>query len=49
MIPVHAYPVMDRQELREIFAKTIDFGTVDIGESNLIVITIYVINKETLN
>ena len=41
VIPVHAYPVMDRQELREIFSKTIDFGTVDMGESNLIVLSLF--------
>ncbi|KRX00150.1 hypothetical protein PPERSA_10649 [Pseudocohnilembus persalinus] len=36
VIPIHAYPVPNRQELREQFPKIIDFGTVDIGEQQVI-------------
>jgi hypothetical protein len=37
LIPVYAYPVLDREELREVLPKLMDFGRVEIGESNLIV------------
>lgn len=31
-IPIHAYPVLNRENLREIFPRLIDFGNVEIGE-----------------
>lgn len=33
LIPIHAYPVLDRENLRDIFPKVIDFGEVDIGDT----------------
>lgn len=33
LIPIHAYPVLDRDNLREIFPKLIDFGTLEVGET----------------
>ena len=31
-IPIHAYPVLNRENLREIFPRLIDFGNVEIGD-----------------
>lgn len=31
-IPIHAYPVLNRENLREIFPRLIDFGIIDIGD-----------------
>ena len=33
LIPIHAYPVLDRENLRNIFPKLIDFGTIEVGET----------------
>lgn len=33
LIPIHAYPALNREGLRELFPRLIDFGTLDIGES----------------
>ncbi|CAD8145233.1 unnamed protein product [Paramecium pentaurelia] len=33
LIPIHAYPALSRDGLRELFPRLIDFGTLDIGES----------------
>ena len=30
-VPIHAYPVLDRKQLRDVFPKLIDFGIKDIG------------------
>ena len=47
-IPIHAYPVLNRENLREIFPRLIDFGNVEIGDQEyrvyykfLVVICIY--------
>ena len=31
LIPIHAYPVLDRENLKNIFPPIIDFGEVEIG------------------
>ena len=31
IVPIHAYPVLDRKNLRNIFPKLIDFGLQTIG------------------
>ncbi|KAL4456204.1 hypothetical protein ABPG74_014165 [Tetrahymena malaccensis] len=36
IIPIHAYPVLDRDNLRNVFPRLIDFGTILIGETNTI-------------
>jgi hypothetical protein len=33
LIPIHAYPALRRDTMREIFPKIIDFGIVEIGQS----------------
>ena len=33
LIPLHAFPALSRENLRELFPRLIDFGTVDIGDS----------------
>jgi len=37
LVPIHAYPVLDRDNLRNIFPRLIDFGTIIIGETSTIV------------
>lgn len=37
LVPIHAYPVLDRDNLRNIFPRLIDFGTILIGETSTIV------------
>lgn len=32
LIPLHGYPALSRDYLRELFPRLIDFGTLDIGE-----------------
>lgn len=32
IVPLHAYPVLNRENLHDIFPKLIDFGIVTIGE-----------------
>lgn len=36
LVPIHAYPVLDRDNLRNIFPRLIDFGTIIIGETSTI-------------
>ena len=31
LLPIHAYPALNRESVREIFPRLIDFGTVEIG------------------
>ena len=31
VVPIHAFPVLDRENLRNVFPKLIDFGILDIG------------------
>ena len=31
IVPIHAYPALDRDVIRDIFPRLIDFGTVEIG------------------
>lgn len=31
MVPIHAYPVLDRKKLRAVFPKVIDFGIQELG------------------
>jgi hypothetical protein len=31
IIPIHAYPALSRDNIRDIFPRLIDFGTVEIG------------------
>ena len=33
LIPIHAYPVLDRENLREVFPKLIDFGSIEVGST----------------
>lgn len=37
LVPIHAYPVLDRENLRNVFPRLIDFGTILIGEISTIV------------
>lgn len=37
LLPIHAYPVLDRENLRNVFPRLIDFGTILIGTTNTIV------------
>jgi len=39
LLPIHAYPVLDRENLRNVFPRLIDFGTILIGTTNTIVNT----------
>lgn len=52
-IPIHAYPVLNRENLREIFPRLIDFGNVEIGDqeyrvSDGFVGFYYIFNRNTL-
>lgn len=31
-VPIHAFPVLNRENIRDVFPKLIDFGIVEIGE-----------------
>jgi hypothetical protein len=31
LIPIHAYPAINRESLRDLFPRLIDFGVVEIG------------------
>lgn len=31
LVPIHAYPAINRDNLRELFPRLIDFGVVEIG------------------
>jgi hypothetical protein len=35
VVPVHAYPVLDRNRLRQVFPKVIDFGSLELGTSRV--------------
>ena len=37
MLPVHAYPVLNRENIREVFPKLIDFKVIDVGSSETMV------------
>jgi len=39
-IPIHAYPVLNRENLREIFPRLIDFGNVELGEQEYRVLSL---------
>jgi hypothetical protein len=32
LIPIHAYPAINRDYLRDLFPRYLDFGTLEIGE-----------------
>ncbi len=38
LVPIHAFPVIDRENIRNVFPRLIDFGVIEIGESRTIVI-----------
>lgn len=40
LIPVHAFPVLDRENIRDIFPRLIDMGHIDIGDSAVNIYTI---------
>ena len=44
-IPIHAYPVMNRENVRDVFPKLIDFGYVEIGEQEKRVYFYFLIKK----
>ncbi|EGR31074.1 hypothetical protein IMG5_117990 [Ichthyophthirius multifiliis] len=37
LVPIHAYPVIDRENIRNLFPRLIDFGVIEIGESRTII------------
>ena len=43
LLPIHAYPVLDRENLRNVFPRLIDFGTILVGTTNTIVKTEFLI------
>ena len=45
MLPIHAYPVLNRENLREAFPKLIDFGLVDISTPEYMVFISKIYNK----
>ena len=45
-IPIHAYPVLNRENLREIFPRLIDFGNVEIGDQEYRVSFIIIFYKK---
>jgi hypothetical protein len=31
ILPIHAYPALSRDSIRDVFPRLIDFGTIEIG------------------
>lgn len=37
LIPIHAYPALNRDNIREVFPRLIDFGITEIGQTQTFV------------